>query len=127
MFSMTIVFGASAVPWTLLFKTQEAFNEAVVSLKNPATFESQSFDMTDDYGQHISIKRDSIQGVMFEDMTKSKLAHIERGLHQMRVQIEANNMGKADPAIGPYLMQMARAQGAPSVISPFGPNGAFRQ
>jgi len=125
MFCMTIVFGASAVPWTLLFKTQEAFNEAVISFKNPPAFDSKDFDITDDYGQHVSLKRDAIHGVMFEDMTKSRLAHIERGLHHTRTQIEANNMGKADPSISSYMRMMQG--GSPPVIQPFGPNGAFRQ
>ena len=124
MFSMTIVFGASPIPWTLLFKTQQAFNDAIIHFKNPATFENKDFDITDDYGQHISIKRDAIQGVMFEDMNQSKLAHIERGMHQMRAQVEANNLAKADPAL---MAAMRTAQQAPGVITPFGPNGAFRQ
>ena len=124
MFCMTIVFGASPVPWTLLFRTQETFNDAVVAFKNPATFETQSFDLTDDFGQHISVKRDAIQGVMFEDMTKSRMAHIERGMHQMRVQVEANNLAKADPTL---MAAMRTMQQPPGVITPFGPNGAFRQ
>src|SRR5262252_9046109 len=106
MFAMTIVFGASPVPWTLMFKTLEGFNNAIIALKNPATFDIKDFDITDDYGQHISVKRDAIQGVMFEDMAKSKMAHIERGMHQMRTQVEANNLAKADPT----LMAAMRAQ-----------------
>ena len=124
MFAMTIVFGASPVPWTLLFRTQEAFNEAIINFKNPATFESKDFDITDDYGQHISVKRDAVQGVMFEDMSKSKLAHIERGLHQMRVQVDANNQARSDPML---MAAMRSSQASPGVITPFAANGAFRQ
>ena len=123
MFCMTIVFGTASMPWTLLFRSQETFNEAIINFKNPATFEKRDFDLTDDYGQHISVRRDAIQGVMFEDMNKSRLAHIERGMHQMRVQVEANNMAKADPALS---VAMRSAQQAPGVITPFS-NGAFRQ
>ena len=123
MFCMTIVFGPAPMPWTLLFRSQETFNEAIINFKNPATFADQDFDVTDDYGQHVSIRRDAIQGVMFEDMTKSRLAHIERGMHQMRTQVEANNMVKADPALS---VAMRSAQQAPGVITPFS-NGAFRQ
>src|SRR5215469_6206799 len=111
MFSMTIIFGNACVPFTLLFK-------------NPATFDSKDFDITDDYGQHACVRREIIQGVMFEDLTKSKLAQIERGMHQMRTQVEANNMAKADPAL---MAAMRMQQQAPGVITPFGPNGAFRQ
>jgi hypothetical protein len=124
MFSMTIVFGASPVPWTLLFRTQEAFNNAIIVFKNPPTFESDYFDITDDYGQHVSVKRGTIQGVMFEDLTKSRLAHIERGLHQMRTQIDANNLAKSDPVL---MAAMRSQQVGPGVITPFGANGAFRQ
>ena len=125
MFSMTIVFGASPAPWMLLFKTQEAINDAIVAFKNPATFDSKDFDITDDYGQHVSIRRDSIHGVMFEDLIKSRIAHIERGLHQMRVQVEANNIAKADPSL---MAALRSAQQTPGVITPsFGPNGAFRR
>jgi|SRR5215469_8341762 len=124
MFCMTIVFGASPVPWTLLFKTQEAFNDAIITFKNPPTFETKDFDITDDYGQHISVKRDAIQGVMFEDLNKSRAAHIERGLHQMRVQVDANNQAKADPTL---MAAMRMQQASPGVITPFGANGAFRQ
>jgi hypothetical protein len=127
MFSMTIVFGAAPVPWTLLFKTQQAFNEAIINLKNPSTFENATLDITDDYGQHICISRSAIQGVMFEDMSKSKLAHIERGLHQMRAQIDADNMVRADPALSEILRRQRMAQQQPGVITPFSPNGAFRQ
>jgi len=124
MYSITIVFGASPVPWTLMFKTQEAFNDAIVNFQNPATLDSKNLNLVDDYGQHVSIRRDSIHGAMFEDMTKSKLAHIERGLHQMRTQIEANNMGKADPSISAF---MRSQMGQPGVITPFAGNGPFRQ
>jgi hypothetical protein len=124
---MTIVFSATPVPWTLLFKTTEAYNNAIISFKNPATFDSQYFDLTDDFGQRVSIKRDAIQGVMFEELAKSKLAHIERGLHQYRIQVEANNMGRADPMISEALRQAQRAQmQGPPVIQPFS-NGPFRQ
>jgi hypothetical protein len=126
MFSMTIVFGASGVPWTLLFKSEEAFNSAKASyeMSPPGSI----IRMNDDYGQQAAIDRNSIHGVLFEDLSKSKLALIERALHQDRVNIEANSMRKADPAILNAMREQA-GQRAPGVITPFGlgPNGAFRQ
>jgi len=124
MFSMTIVFGSAPVPWTLLFKTKEAFDAAMQTYRNSkaTSFEGVNFTTTDDFGQTIDVKRDAIHGVMFEDMEQSKVAHIERGLHQTRTQIAAERAGQADPGISAYVR--TRQQG-PAVISPF--NGAFRQ
>jgi hypothetical protein len=119
MFSVTIAFGASNVPWTLLYKTEDQLNSA------KSTFEMSPpgsvIRLRDDYGQEISIDRNSIHAVMFEDMRQSKMAHIERALFQKRMEIEANNMGRADPAIAAAMQSRG-----PSVITPaFGPNGAF--
>jgi hypothetical protein len=124
MFSMTIVFGSSPVAWTLLFKTQEAFDSARTNY-NCATltsFDGKTFECLDDYGQHAIIARSSIHGVMFEDLEQSKLAGVERGLHQTRTQIMAEQAGRSDPAIASYMR--TRQQG-PAVMTPF--NGAFRQ
>ena len=126
MFAMTIVFGSSPVPWTLLFKDEGQYNSA------KSTFQmcgkGSVVQLSDDYGQQAVINRDDIHGVLFEDLSKSKLALIERALHQDRVNIEANNMRKADPAIMNAMREQA-GQRAPGVITPFGlgPNGAFRQ
>jgi|SRR5215472_13016664 len=122
MFSLTIVFGPSPVPWTLLFKTEEAFNSArsAYQLSGPGSM----LVLKDDYSQEAIVRVDDIHGVMFEDLNKSKMAQIDRGLHQMRTQIDANNAAKADPAL---MAAMRMNQAGPSVITPFGANGAFRQ
>lgn len=124
MFSMTILFGTSPVPWTLLFKTQESFDNARTIYNTPAlqTFSGEALELIDDFGQQANIKRASIHGVLFEDMEQSKLAHIERGLHQTKTQIAAERAGQADPAISSWMR--TRQQG-PAVLQPF--NGAFRQ
>lgn len=122
MYSMTVLFGASPVPWMLLFKSEAALQAVRGSYEmSPPGSEMR---LRDDYGQELHINKNSIHGVLFEDMTQSRLAHIERALHQDRMNIEANNLRKADPAIAGFM----RAQGqSPGVITPFGPNGAFRQ
>jgi len=126
MFSMTIVFGASPMPWALLFRTQESFDNARTVYNTPSLtdFHGKILELTDDYGQHIVVERSSIHGVMFEDMTKSKMAHIERGIHQMKTQVEANNLAKTDPTL---LAAMRSQMNPPGVITPFAANGAFRQ
>jgi|SRR5215469_15128453 len=122
MFALTIVFGTSPVPWTLLFKTQEAINSAksTFQMSPPGSVVA----LKDDYGQEVVIGVNSIHGVMFEDLNQSKLAHIERGLHQMRTNIDANNQAKADPVL---MAAMRMNQAGPGVITPFSANGAFRQ
>jgi len=126
MFCMTIVFGTSPVPWTLLFRTQESYDSARTAYNTPALtdFHGKKLELTDDYGQQIILDRSSIHGVMFEDMSKSKMAHIERGIHQMKVQVEANNLAKTDPML---VAAMRSNMGQPGVITPFAANGAFRQ
>ncbi len=125
MFSMTIVFGPTPVPWTLLFRTEETFNSAMIVARTPAvaTFERENLTITDDYGQVLDVKRSAIHGIMYEDMTQSQLAYVERGLHQARNQIAAEQAARTDPVISNY-RPMTQRQGPP-VITPF--NGAFRQ
>jgi|SRR5215469_7165021 len=128
MFCMTIVFG-QATAWSLLFKTEEALIAAQKIYTDVGAFNMQGVpngdvDITDDYGQRAIVRRSDIHGVMFEDMSQSKLAQIERGLHQMRTQIDANNQAKADPVL---MAAMRMNQPGPGVITPFSANGAFRQ
>jgi hypothetical protein len=123
MFSMTIVFGPVPTPWTLLFKSEETFQTAMTLARTPAvaSFERDNLTVADDFGQILDVKRSSVHGIMFEDMEQSRMAQIERGLHNTRTQIAAERAGQADPSISSYVR--TRQQG-PAVISPF--NGAFR-
>lgn len=125
MFSITIAFGSSGA--SLLFKTEETFAAAKDKYRSSkaTSFEGDELHLIDDFGMEISIRRASIHGATFEDMDHTKLAHVERGLHQFRTQIAADKAGMTAPDISAYL----RGRGAgPAVISPnFGSNGAFRQ
>ena len=127
MFSLTIVFGTSPVPWTLIYKAKESFDAAQSAYHNSkaTSFEGDELNLTDDFGQTCSIKRASIHGALFEDLDQSRLAHVERGLHQMRTQIAADKAGMAAPDISAY-MKTRSMGGGPAVLSP-GFNGAFRQ
>ena len=118
MHSITIVFGPSPVPWVLLFKTEEA---ARAALMIPSS--NDYWEVMDDFGQYVSIKRDLIHGTMLEDMEQSKLAHIEQGLHRARTQAKAQQMAAADPTL-----RTAQMMGGPAMLQPgFNQgNGAFR-
>lgn len=120
MHSLTIVFGPSPVPWVLLFKTKESAETARMRVN-----ETNDMLVADDFGQEIHIRKESIHGIMLEDMEQSKLAHIEQGLHRARTQAKAQQMAAADPTL-----RTAQMMGGPAMLQPGfggGPgNGAFR-
>ena len=117
MFSITLVIGNSSIPWTLLFKNEESVAEANKTIKFMMT-EGGYFEVSDDFGQTVRVADASVQGVMFEDLDKSKLAHIAFSLHRSRMQVETQKAAEADPA----LRQARMMQGSP-VISPMGNGG----
>lgn len=125
MFSMTISFGNAGTQ--LLFKTKETFDAAKEKYRSSkaTSFEGDELHLIDDYGIEVMVKRSALHGAMFEDMDQSKLGHVERGLHQARLQIAADKAGMAAPDIAAHMR--GRMQG-PAVLAPgIGPNGAFRQ
>lgn len=114
MFSLTIVFGPGPSVWTLLFKTQERAIEAQTALFD-AKRDGNDFDVGDDFGQTCHLKSSETHGWMLEDMEQSKLAHIERALHQARVHAKGTELAQNDPV----LRQAARqAQGGMPILSP---------
>jgi len=117
MFSITLVIGNSSIPWTLLFKTEESFAVAETAVKNVMD-NGGSFRVSDDFGQTVQAGDSIIQGVMFEDLDKSKLAHVAFSLHRSRMQVETQKAAEADPAL-----RQARLMQGPSMISPMGNGG----
>lgn len=117
MFSLTIVFGPSPVPWVLLFRSEEAMVDAHIKLEQGTLTE-------DSFGQKVHIKNTAtIHGIMMEDMDQSALAHVEQSLHRARTQAKANTMARSDKV----LQAAAMVDGAPMLQPGFGgPNGAFR-
>lgn len=106
---LTITFGPCPTAFAFMFKDAEkaleSFNFIVTSKMNPGSRVS----IIDDFGQQGGFKVDEIHGWILEDMDKSQLAHIERGLHQARTQAKANTMAQGDPALRAAQMM----QGAP--------------
>lgn len=109
MFSLTIAFGEKPAMWRLLFKTENAANEAC---KVVAAF--PSFEISDDFGQTLFIASSSLQGWMLEDLDQSKLAGAEMMLHNARTQAQAQAQARQEPAL------RAAGGGGPSVFVPQG-------
>jgi hypothetical protein len=120
MFSLTIVFGPGPMVWTLMFKTEEKAREELAKIVDLPTI-----SYADDFGQECLITRGSIHGMMIEDLEQSRLAHIERALHQARTQAKGAEIADNDPVLK---QARHRAQGGMPMIQPvpgFGPNGRF--
>jgi hypothetical protein len=69
------------------------------------------FNITDDFGQIGKFKLENISCLVIEDCDLSKRAHVERSLHQQRMQFEAQKAAESDPAI-------RAAMRGPAVLSP---------
>ena len=123
MFCLNIAVGSTV--WALLFNSHEAADNAAQTLKTPDSPHTFSPNLTcvvtDDFGQMFTAPYTAIHGCLLEDLDKTKLAYIERALHQQLTQLEAQKRWEQHPA------HRAMARG-PGVIAPgFGPmgNGAF--
>jgi len=123
MYLLTVVFGPMATQWALLFKTKEAAEKAhetasMVPFQNhsPTHFH---INLEDDFGQRLRIAGAAVHGVMLEDMAASQLAHIERALHQAKMQAKGNKIAQTDP-------ELREAARGPAVLSPGMHNGPFR-
>ena len=106
--------------WTMLYKSEEAAVAAWDRLKLGHT-EGQ-FSVSDDFGQTAIINYSRVMGAMFEDLDKSMLAHIERGLHNARTQAKAQQIAMNDPVL--KTAAMTRGQ-SPALFDPQG-NGRWQ-
>jgi len=71
----------------------------ITSMTNSPPFNNKIIPIADDFGTEADIKVADVSGIMFEDMTKTSEAAIERGLHQARGQATLNKRAQADPTI----------------------------
>ena len=118
MFSLTIAFGETPAMWRLLFKTEEAAQEAVSTLQLFSLTNQHPENVTsvaDDFGQRCVLMCKGIQGWMLEDLDLSKQAGVEMMLHNARTQAQAQAQARQEPAL------RSAGQG-PSVFVP-GMNG----
>jgi hypothetical protein len=130
MFSLTIVFGPGPMVWTLMFKTEEKLKFVLEELAFRSTdghaSHKEAFCVTDDFGQNCAIRDAQVHGFMSENLEQSKLAHIERALHQARTQAKGAEIADSDPVLA---QARRRAQGGMPIMQPmptgFSPNGRF--
>jgi hypothetical protein len=122
MFSLTIVFGPGPMVWTLMYKTEEKAQQHKSFINEHKDSRVQLYD---DFGQECTINSEDIHGFMLEDLEQSRLAHIERALHQARTQAKGAEIADNDPVLK---QARHRAQGGMPMIQPmssFRPNGGF--
>ena len=116
MFCLNIALGNTS--WRLLFKDAEKAKAAYDNLK-PLPMSPANIQVEDDFGQTACLSMSSIQGLMLEDMDKTKLAHVEMALHQARTQNLATKMAQSDQGLRASSMMQG-----PAVLNPM--NGGFR-
>ena len=125
MFSLTIAFGPGPTVWRLMWNDEEAakkaFGECATPMPAISTDFAEMLDLADDFGQQLRVERASVHGVLFEEIDKSKLAHIAAILHQERTQALARQAAANDP-----VLRNARFQQGPAVMVPQGMNGPMR-
>lgn len=113
MFCITIKFKNDPAPWTLLYKTEEVATSAWKAM----SADTNGVSLTDDFGQTAVVKYTDMAGAMFEDLDKSMLAHIERGLHNARTQAKAQQIAANDPILKTARMTQGQS---PAIFSPQG-------
>ncbi len=107
-----ITIGCAPLALQFVFKNKETADAAWES-KADATGE---ITITDDFGQVGVFKCKDITCRVIEDCDLSKRAHVERSLHQQRMQTDFQKAAESDPYI-------RAAMRGPAVISPMGFNG----
>lgn len=125
MFSLTIVFGPGPMVWTLMYKKYDNVTVDSVAALMRSEAKDDMIEMKDDFGQRVLIKESQLHGWMIEDLEQSRLAHIERALHQARTQAKGAEIADSDPVLK---QARHRAQGGMPMIQPmsaFRPNGGF--
>ena len=128
MFSLTISFGPGPTMWTLMWRDETKAKEAADKLRHGVDgryntiggINPQYAALEDEFGQQADVKFSEIHGFMFEDMELSKLAHIERALHQARTQAQGQQAAEND-----QVLRVQRARSGPAVLMP-GMNGMPR-
>ena len=96
MFLISIAMGRSQpIVWTLMFKTEERAGSTFKMIQE----NMGSFALDDDFGQIISVEKANVVAVMCENAEMSKLAHIERGMHEQKIKSAIVTRMQADPAM----------------------------
>lgn len=116
MYAITAIVGPMC--FQLLFRQEEKAREAqTVLAHNPATAigSTEWIAVVDEFGHEITCERKHLAGYIFEDLEKTKIAHVERALHQQRTQNLAQKTASSDPG----LRMNAAINGGSPMLSPF--------
>jgi len=112
MHSLTIVFGQNhSVVWTMMFSDAERAEKARGDFMDSTSI--YPVDITDDFGQRVNLLTKDVIAVMLEDLSLSKLAHVERAIHHAHIQSDAQQRAESDPKL-----RIARSMQGPSMFSP---------
>jgi hypothetical protein len=106
--------GCAPMALQFVFKTKESAEKAWATHAD----EAGEIKITDDYGQIGIFKAAAMSCRVLEDCALTKMAHIERSLHQQRMQNDAQKAAENDPGLRASLMR-----GGPAVLQPMGFNG----
>ena len=125
MHMLTVVFGPTSTSLAFLFRNEEHALTELESIKNALKLFGETEHtfafIDDDFGQHAAIRLKSLHGFLLENMEESKLAHIERGLHNARTQARANQAAQSDPVLKSAMAGMSPVN--PAMLSPMGNSG----
>ena len=125
MHMLTVVFGPTSTSLAFLFRGEDKARTemaCICTAMDDGDVDSSDFvNIKDEFGQEATIRTDDIHGAMLEDMEQSKLAHIERGLHNARTQARANQAAQSDPVLKSAMAGMSPVN--PAMLSPMGNSG----
>jgi hypothetical protein len=113
MYSLTIHFGPNAMVWSFLFKEKEAAEKARVHTVEGGVLHEEDFMIEDDFGQKASFHKETVHGVLLEDLDLVEEARILRSLANARGEVKARQRATSDPVI-----RAGMQGGGPSVITP---------
>jgi hypothetical protein len=105
-----ITIACAPTVFQFVYKTKDAAEEVLSAYNTEST---GNFEIQDDFGQFAIFKLANISVFVVEDCDLSKRAHIDRSLHQQRMQFEAQKAAESDPAI-------RAAMRGPAMIAPMG-------
>ena len=114
MYLISVVVGrAQPLVWALAFNDEKKALTALDALKAVG-----DIDVSDEHGQRLIARGGDIGPIMFENQQESKMATIERTLHEQRIRAAVVSRMQADS--GMRLL----VSGGPAVLSPM--NGMGR-
>lgn len=109
-----ITIACAPVALQFVFKTKEAATNNWKILNAGG----ETIEFVDDFGQTGFFKMSQITCRTMEDCDLSKRAHVERSLHQQRMQHDAQKAFESDP-----VLRMSGGRGGAPIIQPFMDNG----